>query len=77
MSRYSRAKMERIKLPQSAIDEFLKVALQNVGPNGIVETLAYFIGESDDDENCKVTKVLFPNQLGTVSKVDDEGKTLF
>ena len=61
-----------LKIPLEAINKFKEVAISNYHNGEEVETLAYFLGL--EENNCtKITTIVFPDQKGTPSYVDDKG----
>ena len=67
-------KMSKISIPSLAIQRFIKEARDNLINNDIVETMCYFLANQSEDGHL-VDTVIFPNQTGTQSRVNDEGKT--
>ena len=66
--------MKKIIIPKTVIKEFIKKANLNRDSKGRhVETLCYLLGEKEGNENV-VDTILFPRQVGTSSKVNDEGE---
>ena len=63
------------KIPEIFLEEFLKIAKNNLSSNdnGLIETLAYLIGYDEGGE-VLATELIFPKQNGSPSLVLDEGK---
>ena len=60
-------------IPEELIRKFQLVASQNRSANGShIETLAYLFGHKID-ANFIDTHLVFPQQNGTCSRVDDKG----
>jgi hypothetical protein len=67
----------RIIIPSELVSEFSKIAKNNVdGNNRVVETIAFLIGFTSEEGQVG-TEILFPNQNGTASRVEDNGKSFF
>jgi hypothetical protein len=66
----------RIIIPSELVSEFSKIAKNNVDRNNrVVETIAFLIGFTSEEGHQVGTEILFPNQNGTASRVDDNGKS--
>ena len=66
--------MQQYSLPGDIIEKFVQVAASNIpNNNGHIETLAYLVGY-EENNILHGTHLVFPNQKGTCSKVDDQGK---
>ena len=64
----------RYFLPQKVITAFLYHAVNNHEGNGNhIETLAFVIGKRDG-EDVTATEIMFPQQEGTPSHVQESGK---
>ena len=69
----------KILLHSKILQYFINEAKQNYDSYGkIVETLCYFIGhvennQENDEENHVIDGLLFPRQKGTASYVTDNG----
>ena len=63
-------------LPQKSITAFLSHAVNNFSASKQIETLAYLFGKKSEDE-VTVTNIIFPEQKGSPSHVDDLGKYIF
>ena len=64
--------MKNLKISQKAIDIFKNVAISNYKNGDEIETLAYFLGK--EEHKCiEITTIVFPDQKGTATYVDDEG----
>ena len=60
-------------IPQDLLKKFQAVSAYNFSVNGRhVETLAYLFGH-EEDGNLIGTHLVFPQQDGTCSRVDDKG----
>ena len=65
----------KYKIPSHLLVYFESEALKNKNDNGLVETLAYFLGQIGED--CVIAEELvFPNQLCFPSNVKDNGKCI-
>ena len=64
--------MTQYSIPKSLISKFVQVAASNFQGPGHVETLAYLAGYKEN-ETLFATHLVFPQQNGTSTKVDDQG----
>ena len=61
-------------IPEGLLQEFRKLSSDNRSDNGRhKETLAYLLGYKLDKDNLVGTDLIFPEQEGTCSRVDDKG----
>ena len=61
-------------IPVDLLREFQAVSSKNLSNNGRhIETLAYLFGY-ESEGNLIGTHLIFPEQVGTCSRVDDKGK---
>ena len=64
-------------IPEDWLHKFEAVSRNNCSADGgHVETLAYLFGH-ESDGNLIGTHLVFPEQFGTCSKLDDKGNCLF
>ena len=65
----------RVHVPYEIIPKFLEVASSNKSPEDDqhIETLAYLLGH-EDNGTIKATELIFPNQQGSSTHVEDKGK---
>ena len=65
----------RVHVPYEIIPKFLEVASSNKLPEDDqhIETLAYLLGH-EDNGTIKATELVFPNQQGSSTHVEDKGK---
>ena len=65
----------RVHVPYEIIPKFLEVASSNKSPEDDqhIETLAYLLGH-EDNGTIKATELVFPNQQGSATHVEDKGK---
>ena len=70
--------MQTYVLPKELIEKFMEVARENITcpTEGHKETLAYLLG-LQEGTTISASHLIFPNQEGTSSKVDDLGKSNF
>ena len=64
--------MPEYSLPQDTIERFAEIACSNLKSQHHIETLAYLVGFKDGDSWIG-THLVFPEQLGSGTKVDDKG----
>ena len=67
--------MSKYSIPSDVIEKFSQVACHNrcSRTGNHIETLAYLVGHRNDN-TLIATDLVFPTQVGTTTKVDDEGK---
>ena len=71
------AEMFFYKLPENLLSKFCDVARTNLDINGEqIETLAFIVGVEENGDH-HATHLIFPQQFGTGSNVDDKGKINF
>ena len=65
----------RVHVPYEIIPKFLEVASSNKSQEDDqhIETLAYLLGH-EDNGTIKATELVFPNQQGSSTHVEDKGK---
>ena len=62
------------KLPEDLLSKFCDVARTNLDIEGEqIETLAFVVGVEENGDH-RATHLIFPEQFGTASHVDDKGK---
>ena len=66
----------KYKIPHSFLDKFTEVAGRNYAADGKhLETLAYLLGHETATGDVIATSLVFPDQVGHLSQVDDRGNT--
>ena len=61
------------KIPTKVLESFSDICIHNVDSNGSqVETLAILIGYKDK-EDLVATEIVFPQQIGSSTHVEDKG----
>ena len=64
-------------IPEDLLTKFHAISSKNLSTNGRhIETLAYLFGY-ESEGNLIGTHLIFPEQDGTCSRVDDKGKKSF
>ena len=67
----------KYKIPHSFLDKFTEVGGRNYAADGKhLETLAYLLGHETATGDVIATSLVFPDQVGGLSQVDDKGKTI-
>ena len=67
--------MVKYKFPQTILNHFTEVALENYNEDGHIETLALALGKKEHDI-LEVTELIFPSQNGASDFVEDKGKNV-
>ena len=65
----------KYKIPHSFREKFTEVGRRNYAADGKhLETLAYLLGHETTTGDVIATCLVFPDQVGGLSQVDDKGK---
>ena len=66
----------KYNIPHAVLTSFMEHSVNNHEVNNChhVETLAYLVGKKSEDGNVTATDIIFPNQQGTSTRVEDLGE---